>query len=147
MLVNLRLMGVIDRDLSRLKEYSEKVARATHTVIPPNYPVVGRDAFRTATGVHAAAIVKAYRNHDTMLADSIYSGVPSHLFGLQQIIEIGPLSGKSNVSYWLEKRNIAASEELIEHIFSAAKKSDRILSDGEVYDLIDSAPLRDKGSA
>ena len=142
MLVNLRLMGVIDRDLSRLKEYSEKVARATHTVIPPNYPVVGRDAFRTATGVHAAAIVKAYRKNDTMLADSIYSGVPSHLFGLQQIIEIGPLSGKSNVSYWLEKRNIAASEELIEHIYSAAKKSDRVLSDGEIYDLIESAPVR-----
>ncbi len=146
MLVNLRLMGVIDRDLSRLKEYSEKVARATHTVIPPNYPVVGRDAFRTATGVHAAAIVKAYRMNDTMLADSIYSGVPSHLFGLQQVIEIGPLSGKSNVSYWLEKRNIPASEELIEHIYSAAKKSDRVLSDGEVYDLIESAPVRGEAS-
>ncbi|MGH9703047.1 MAG: LeuA family protein [Candidatus Acidiferrales bacterium] len=146
MLVNLRLMGVIDRDLSRLKEYSEKVARATHTVIPPNYPVVGRDAFRTATGVHAAAIVKAYHKNDTMLADSIYSGVPSHLFGLQQVIEIGPLSGKSNVVYWLEKRKIAASEELIEHIFSAAKKSDRVLSDGEVYDLIESAPASGKAS-
>src|ERR1700680_3299282 len=50
MLVNLRLMGLIDRDLSRLKEYCEKVAAATHTTIPPNYPVIGRDAFRPATG-------------------------------------------------------------------------------------------------
>src|SRR5690242_9813454 len=78
MLVNLRLMGLIDRDLSRLKEYCEKVAKATHTTIPPNYPVIGRDAFRTATGVHAAAIIKAYHKQDAALADAVYSGVPSH---------------------------------------------------------------------
>ncbi len=79
--------------MSRLKDYSETVAKATHTAIPPNYPVVGRDAFRTATGVHAAAIVKAYRKKDRDLANSIYSGVPSHLFGMEQVIEVGPLSG------------------------------------------------------
>ena len=106
MLVNLRLLGLIDRDLSQLKKYSEAVAKATRTTIPPNYPVVGRDAFRTATGVHAAAIVKAYKKNDVALANSIYSGVPSHLFGLDQIIEIGPLSGRSNVVHWLEKRGI-----------------------------------------
>src|SRR5580704_6171930 len=99
MLVNLKLLGVIDRDLSRLKEYSETVARATHTTIPPNYPVIGRDAFRTATGVHAAAIIKAFHKNDEMLANTIYSGVPAHLFGLEQIIEVGPLSGKSNVLF------------------------------------------------
>src|SRR5713226_613558 len=100
MLVNLRLMGLIERDLSRLKEYCEKVAHATHTTIPPNYPVIGRDAFRTATGVHAAAIIKAYKKNDAILANSVYSGVPSHLFGLEQVIEIGPMSGRSNVIYW-----------------------------------------------
>src|ERR1700732_4596665 len=97
MLVNLKLLGLIDRDLSTLKKYSRAVAQATHTEIPPNYPVVGRDAFRTATGVHAAAIVKAYKKNDHELANSIYSGVPSHLFGLEQVIEVGPLSGRSNV--------------------------------------------------
>jgi 2-isopropylmalate synthase len=146
MLVNLRLMGVIHRDLSRLKEYSEKVARATHTVIPPNYPVVGRDAFRTATGVHAAAIVKAYRKNDAMLADSIYSGVPSHLFGLEQIIEIGPLSGRSNVIYWLEKRRIPSTEELVDRIFDAAKKSDRVLSEEEVLALCGPVAARRESS-
>src|ERR1700740_3556623 len=90
MLVNLRLMGLIDRDLAKLKEYCETVAVATHTTIPPNYPVIGRDAFRTATGVHAAAIIKAYK-HVPELANSVYSGVPSNLFGLDQVIEIGPL--------------------------------------------------------
>ena len=107
MLVNLKLFGLIDHDLSQLKKYSEAVSKATHTPIPPNYPVVGRDAFRTATGVHAAAIVKAYKKDDHELANAIYSGVPSHLFGLEQIIEIGPLSGRSNVIYWLEKREIS----------------------------------------
>ncbi|MBZ5540787.1 MAG: 2-isopropylmalate synthase [Acidobacteriia bacterium] len=135
MLVNLRLMGLIDRDLSRLKEYCEKVARATHTTIPPNYPVVGRDAFRTATGVHAAAIVKAYRKNDPMLADSIYSGVPAHLFGLDQVVEIGPMSGKSNVLFWLEKHHIPAGDDLVNRIFDAAKQSPRVLTDGEILAL------------
>ncbi len=136
MLVNLRLLGVIDRDLSRLKEYSEKVARATHTVIPPNYPVVGRDAFRTSTGVHAAAIIKAYRKNNVMLANTVYSGVPSHLFGLDQVIEIGPLSGRSNVIFWLERRGIPATGELVERIFDAAKQSQRVLTEEELLALV-----------
>ena len=135
MLVNLRLMGLINRDLSRLKEYCEKVAKATHTTIPPNYPVIGRDAFRTATGVHAAAIIKAYRKQDAALADAVYSGVPSHLFGLDQIIEIGPLSGKSNVLYWLERHGIPADEALVTRIFDAAKQSARVLTESEVQAL------------
>jgi isopropylmalate/homocitrate/citramalate synthase len=136
MLVNLRLLGLIDQDLSKLKQYSEAVAKATHTRIPPNYPVVGRDAFRTATGVHAAAIVKAYKKGNHELANSIYSGVPSHLFGLEQVIEIGPMSGKSNVLYWLEKRGIPASDELVERIYDAAKKSERVLTDEEILALV-----------
>src|SRR4029077_14480463 len=93
MLVNLRLTGLIDRDPSRLKEYCEKVATATHTTIPPNYPVIGRDAFRPPTGEHAAPLIQAYLKKAAPRADAVYSGVPSHLFGLDQIIEIGPMSG------------------------------------------------------
>jgi len=139
MIVNLRLLGLIDRDLSRLKDYSEAVARATHTPIPANYPVVGRDAFRTATGVHAAAIVKAYRKNDRDLANSIYSGVPSHMFGLEQIIEIGPLSGRSNVIFWLERRGIPATDERVDRIFSTAKQAQEILTEAEILRLIDVA--------
>jgi isopropylmalate/homocitrate/citramalate synthase len=144
MLVNLRLLGLIEQDLSKLKQYSEAVSKATHTPIPPNYPVVGRDAFRTATGVHAAAIVKAYKKGDQELANSIYSGVPSHLFGLEQIIEIGPLSGRSNVIYWLEKRGIAASDELVDRIFAAAKQAERIMTEAEIHAIIASAPAAAK---
>lgn len=135
MLVNLRLLGLIDRDLSRLKEYSETIARATGTVIPPNYPIVGRDAFRTATGVHAAAIAKAEKRDDPHLADAIYSGVPAHLFGLDQVIEIGPMSGKWNVVYWLAKRGIPAADEAIDRILAAAKQSSRILTEEEILVL------------
>ena len=135
MLVNMRLLGMIDRDLSMLKEYCEKVARATHTSIPPNYPVVGRDAFRTATGVHAAALIKAYRKGDPGLADAVYSGVPASLFGLAQVIEVGPMSGKSNVLYWLERHAIPANEELVGKIFDAAKKSSCVLTDAEILAL------------
>jgi 2-isopropylmalate synthase len=135
MLVNLRLMGLIDRDLSRLKEYCEKVAVATRTTIPPNYPVIGHDAFRTATGVHAAAIVKAFHSKNPELADIVYSGVPSSLFGLSQIIEIGPMSGKSNVLFWLERHKISASDAVVARILDAAKQSSRILDEDELYAL------------
>jgi 2-isopropylmalate synthase len=135
MLVNLRLAGLIDRDLSNLKTYCETVARATQTSIPPNYPVIGHDAFRTATGVHAAAIVKAMQKQDHRLADAVYSGVPAHLFGMEQVIEIGPMSGKSNVLYWLERHQIPAAEALVNRILDAAKQSARVLTDAEVHAL------------
>jgi isopropylmalate/homocitrate/citramalate synthase len=136
LLVNLHLMGLRKDNLSHLRVYCEKIATATHTVIPPNYPVFGKDAFRTATGVHAAAIVKALRNHDRNLADAVYSGVPAHLVGLEQIVEIGPMSGKSNVVHWLSRHGIAESDELIDRIFQAAKNSPRVLTDHELRALL-----------
>jgi 2-isopropylmalate synthase len=142
MLVNLRLLGLVNlqgRDLSQLKRYSEAVARATNTVIPPNYPIVGRDAFRTQTGVHAAAIAKAYKKGDLELANAIYSGVPAHLFGLEQIIEIGPMSGRSNIVYWLAKRGISASDETVERILAAAKQSACVLTEADVLALVASS--------
>ena len=132
LMVNLRLMGLIDKDLSNLRAYCEKVAKATHTTIPPNYPVIGKDAFRTATGVHAAAIVKALKTGDRELADTVYSGVPAHLFGLEQVVEIGPMSGKSNVLYWLARHRIPATDELVNRIFEAAKQSSRVLTEQEL---------------
>jgi len=132
LLVNLRLMGLIENDLSSLRAYCEKVAKATHTVIPPNYPVFGKDAFRTATGVHAAAIIKAMRTGDRDLADAVYSGVPAHLFGLEQVVEIGPMSGKSNVQYWLARHEIPATDELVNRIVEAAKQSSRVLTEEQL---------------
>jgi 2-isopropylmalate synthase len=139
MLVNLRLLNLIDRDLSRLKEYCAFAAQATHTTIPPNYPVVGRDAFRTATGVHAAALVKAFHKNDAALADAVYSGVPARLFGLEQVIEIGPMSGKSNVHFWLERHKIQASDALVARILEAAKNSPRVLTDQELDAVVAAA--------
>src|ERR671924_1431340 len=123
LLVNLKLMGWIDNDLSRLREYCEKAAAACGWTIPLNYPVFGRDAFRTATGVHAAAVIKSFRKGDAELADLVYSGVPAHLFGLKQSIEIGPMSGKSNVVYWLESRGLEATDERVQRIYEHAKSA------------------------
>ena len=139
MLVNLKLMEIepwAEQDLTKLKQYCQAVSRATGVPIPANYPVVGDDAFRTATGVHAAAIIKAYRKSDVVLANTVYSGVPSHLFGLEQIIDIGPMSGKSNVLYWLEKRGVAATDDLVERIYQRAKSSDHTLSEIEIVDCL-----------
>jgi len=140
MLVNLKLMGIApwdQQDLTKLKDYCQAVSRATGVPIPRNYPVVGDDAFRTATGVHAAAIIKAYHKNDVVLANTVYSGVPSHEFGLDQIIDIGPMSGKSNVLFWLERHNIAANDATIERIYQRAKQSDHTLTEAEILECLD----------
>ncbi len=142
MLVNLKLMGVApwDRqDLTKLKQYCEAVSVATGVPIPANYPVVGGDAFRTATGVHAAAVIKAYKKKDIELANAVYSGVPSHYFGLEQVIDIGPMSGKSNVLFWLERRGLPASDEVVERIYKRAKGSDHTLTEGEILECVQAA--------
>jgi 2-isopropylmalate synthase len=134
-LVNLKLMEIepwAKQDLTKLKDYCHTVSQATGVPIPRNYPVMGEDAFRTATGVHAAAVIKAFKKGDIELANSVYSGVPSHYFGLEQIIEIGPMSGKSNVIFWLERRGMTASDEIVERIFQRAKASDRCLTEEEI---------------
>jgi 2-isopropylmalate synthase len=137
MLVNLKLMGIppwADQDLTKLKEYCEAVSKATGVPIPPNYPVVGGDAFRTATGVHASAVIKAYKKNDVELANAVYSGVPSHVFGMEQVIDVGPMSGKSNVLFWLERRGLDCSDEIVEKIYKRAKASDHTLSEGEIME-------------
>jgi 2-isopropylmalate synthase len=136
LLVNLKLMGWIDNDLSRLGEYCETASRACNWTIPYNYPVFGRDAFRTATGVHAAAVIKSYKKGDRQLADLIYSGVPAGQFGLEQIIEIGPMSGKSNVIYWLEKRGFDSSEDRVNRIYQHAKEATCVLEESEIMRLL-----------
>ena len=142
MLVNLKLMGIApwdQQDLTKLKQYCQAVSRATGVPIPANYPVVGEDAFRTATGVHAAAIIKAYHKDDVVLANTVYSGVPSHVFGLEQIIDIGPMSGKSNVLWWLERHGIPVSEEIVDRIYQRAKQSDHTLSEAEILECVPTA--------
>jgi isopropylmalate/homocitrate/citramalate synthase len=140
MLVNLKLMGIAPwdmQDLTKLKEYCQAVSDATGVPIPPNYPVVGEDAFRTATGVHAAAVIKAYKKNDIDLADAVYSGVPAQLFGMEQVIDIGPMSGKSNVLFWLERHGLPGSEELVERIYRRAKASDHTLSEEEIRECVE----------
>ena len=136
LLVNLKLMGWIQNDLSRLGEYCGAVSRACGWDIPYNYPVFGRDAFRTATGVHAAAVIKSYRKGDRELADLVYSGVPAGQFGLEQVVEIGPMSGKSNVIYWLEKRGIEANDDRVNRIYDRAKHASAVLADDEIMQLV-----------
>jgi isopropylmalate/homocitrate/citramalate synthase len=140
LLVNLVLMGYLERDLSALVEYCEYTAAVTGVPIPPNYPIVGRDAFRTATGVHAAAVIKALRKQDAALADAVYSGIPASLVGRVQEIEVGPMSGKSNVVFWLEKRGLAVNDAVVERIFACAKASATVLREDEIRALLDAPP-------
>lgn len=136
LLVNLKLLGLRDDDLSELPSYVKLVAQAVGLPVPVNAPIVGRDAFRTATGVHAAAVAKAMAKGDVQLADAVYSGVPAHWIGRQQEIEIGHMSGGSNVSYYLQRRGIESSPELVAAILVEAKKLPHLLSEEEVLRIV-----------
>jgi 2-isopropylmalate synthase len=137
LLMNLKLLGQLEEnDLTNLLAYSQTVAHAVKWDVPINYPLVGRDAFRTATGVHAAAIIKAMAKENVELADRIYSGVPAGMFGREQEICIGFMSGASNVNFWLKKRGISGNPELVQEILKAAKAQNHIMTDEEVMRVI-----------
>jgi 2-isopropylmalate synthase len=145
-LLNLKLLGELpDKDLSKLLLLCRVTAKACHVQIPYNYPLVGSDAFRTATGVHAAAIIKAEKKGHSFLADRIYSGVPAGMFGREQEIEVGHMSGESNVIYWLRKRHIEPEPALVQAILQFAKSRDHILTEDEIQAII--KEHRDGGGA
>ncbi len=146
LLVNMKLLGWREADLVRLPEYVRLVSRVCRVPIPHNYPVVGPDAFETGTGVHAAAVIKAYKKNDSWLANRVYSGVPADEFGMDQKIVIGPMSGKSNVVWWLEKRGLKAEPAVVDRIFAAAKRSNRILTDEEILHIAEDRQLVDEWS-
>ena len=133
LLVNLKLAGAIDNDLSKLGEYVRLASEAVGLPIQPNYPVFGKDAFETGTGVHASAVIKALEKGDTWLADRVYSGVPAGLFGLEQVIQVGPMSGRSNVTYYLKKRGIEPTEDAVKRVLEVAKQKPRMLTEDEVH--------------
>jgi 2-isopropylmalate synthase len=135
LLVNLKLLGWIGNDLRRLGEYVKLTSEATGVPVPIGYPVFGRDAFETGTGVHAAAVIKALQKGDTWLADRVYSGVPAGDFGLRQVIRVGPMSGKSNVVHWLREHGYEASDERVERLFQAAKGASALLEEEELHRL------------
>lgn len=144
LIVNLRLMGAIDEsvDLRQLPKYVAKISEACCVPIPRNYPVVGPDAFETATGVHAAAVIKALKRGDHWLANRVYSGVPADVFGLEQSITIGPMSGRSNVVFWLQHRGLDTSDLVVDRIFEKAKRSATILTEAEILAELQAAAAR-----
>ncbi|MBI3261850.1 MAG: 2-isopropylmalate synthase [Acidobacteria bacterium] len=137
LLVNMVLMGYLHQDLSHLKDYVAMTSEICGVPVPANYPVFGRDAFRTATGVHASAVIKAIKKGEPGIADTVYSGVPAHLVGREQEIEVGPMSGRSNVVFWLEHHGFPATEPNIERVHEAAKASTTVLTNEEILDVLD----------
>ena len=135
-LVNLKLMGVIDNDLTLLDEYMRTANKYIEVPLPRNYPVFGEDAFETGTGVHASAVIKAMRKGDDWLADRVYSGVPAGDFGLKQVIRIGHMAGRSNIIWWLEQNGYQVTDELVSHLFEVAKSQRRNMLDSEVESAV-----------
>ena len=141
LLVNLELLGIRESDLTKLAEYCSVVAEATGAPLPANMPIVGRDAFRTATGVHAAAVIKARKRGQELLANLVYSGVPAQWVGRTQEIEIGPMSGASNVVHYLAARGMPGGPDVVSAVLAEAKKSDRLLTESEVAAIAGRVPV------
>ena len=139
LLVNLKLLGWRNDDLTALPEYVQTISQAIDVPIPVNTPIVGRDAFRTATGVHAAAVIKAQRRGAAWLADRVYSGVPASWVGRGQEIEIGHMSGASNVLFYLTQRDLPATQEVVQAVLAEAKKSERLLTEEEILEVVNAA--------
>ncbi len=135
-MANLKLMGWIDHDLRKLGRYVEHGARICGFDIPPTYPIFGSDAFETGTGVHAAAVIKALDRDDTWLANRVYSGVPADEFGLSQKIGVGPMSGRSNIIWWLKAHAYDVTDNVVERIFEAAKQADRMMTDEQIEAIV-----------
>ncbi len=136
LLVNLKLLGWWERDLAALPDYCDTASRITDTPIPVNYPAIGKDAFETSTGVHAAAVLKALRKGDSWLANRVYSGVPADMIGRSQVITVGPMSGRANAEAWLMQHGLAIDPETVQRILDAAKSSDRVLTEAEMESLL-----------
>jgi 2-isopropylmalate synthase len=147
LLINLKLLGIIDRDLRPLRAYVEKVSASYHVPIPYNYPVFGSDAFRTATGVHAAAVIKALAMGDRDVADRVYSSVPAAEFGCRQRVDIGFYSGRSNVQFWLHEHGIHSDEARVDAIWTLAKASDHTLDDAAILRHLVAAGLLGESEA
>jgi 2-isopropylmalate synthase len=139
LLVNLKLLGWRNDDLTALPEYVETISQAVDVPIAVNAPIIGRDAFRTATGVHAAAVIKAQRKGQAWLADRVYSGVPASWVGRSQEIDIGHMSGASNVLFYLSQRGLPATQEVVQAVLAEAKKSERLLTEEEILEVVNAA--------
>ena len=136
LILNLKLIREDFASVPALNEITQLVAEAVGMDIPVDFPAFGKDAFRTATGVHAAAIVKALDRGDTWLADLVYSAVPATMVGRTQHIEVGHMSGHSNVKAWLAANGLTATNEQIDAVFRAAKRCNSTLSDDDIRGIL-----------
>jgi 2-isopropylmalate synthase len=135
LVANLAFLSGEEPDAVQLRDYAEHFARALRVAIPDNHPLVGANAFRTATGVHAAAIVKALGKGEA-LADRVYSSVPVSRFAKGHDIRIGHMSGASNVMHWLRRHSIEPSDVLVSRILESARAANRVLRDDEVLAVV-----------
>jgi 2-isopropylmalate synthase len=138
LLTNLRLIGRWPHTLNALQEYCESAAAAFGVAIAPAHAVIGADAFRIGSGAHATAMVKALRSGDRSLADVVCSAVPASLVGAEPRVDVSPVSGLSNVRWWLAQHGYDPGDlVLMRELLLAVKHTQRVASDDELRDLAD----------
>ena len=104
--------GSTDDLTARCPTYCEAVAEATGVPIPDNYPVVGQRRVphrhrRPRGGGHQGA----QEGRRLARRPRLLGRARRRCSGRQQVIEIGPMSGRSNVAFWLETHGIEPRTE------------------------------------
>ncbi|MCX7894445.1 MAG: hypothetical protein N2447_00605 [Thermoanaerobaculum sp.] len=135
LLVNLWLMGFPVGRIENLRAAVERIAQLLGVSVPPNAPAVGHDAFRTATGVHASAILKAKEQGRWDLAEWVYAPFPPSAVGGLLEVEVGPYSGAANVRHWLWTHGWPLKPQLVRRILEVAKSRSQPLTDEELEAL------------
>lgn len=132
---NLSMDNIGQWNLKELKKYAKIASRILKFKLPANYPIIGKDVFKTATGVHAAAILKSIQINNHTLAGVVYSAIDPIKVDRNFHILIGPMSGKANVIYHLTKHNIPFNARLVDAILKLAKSERRIVKNREILRL------------
>lgn len=137
MLINLKMARDPKRqDLGAISELATFAAEIFNVPVPPNYPGLGEKVYRTASGIHAAAELKA--GQLGLKGTTPYSAVSPEWVNRETDVVVGPLSGSHNVRFVAERLGIPATNEFIARALDVAKSANRILTDQDIKNIANS---------
>lgn len=96
-----------------LKETSELVERFSQITLPPNFPIVGKNAFTHESGIHAHAVINKCTTFEPIKPESV---------GQKSRLVIGKHTGKHAVKAALESSGYKVNEEQLGEIVNRIKK-------------------------
>lgn len=117
--------GVELVDLKRIAEISAFIRERSGVKPAANAPIVGKNAFRHESGVHGDAVYKSemmgYGRRKGADGGSVYTSFNPAIVGREEEVGVGPLCGKKNVIYRLQKFGICVADGKVPEIVARVK--------------------------